>query len=107
MIRVTRYGNSDHIVGGPEDDRIEGGPGSDYLQGRGGADTFVFRRGDGHDYILDFETGVDRLEVHSSPRQISYIDTRQGLEIYYANFGQTGPDHFLLADIHTFNPNDF
>lgn len=107
MIRLSRWGQSEHIIGGPEDDIIDGGKGSDYLIGGDGADTFVFRKGDGRDYIIDFQSGEDKLEIHGSPHQISHVDTSQGLEIYYGSFGQTGPDHVLLLDVHTFNPNDF
>ncbi|MDX5360898.1 MAG: hypothetical protein LPL00_05780 [Alphaproteobacteria bacterium] len=60
----------DYIVGGRGSDRISGGAGNDVLKGGAGTvlhngvmDTFVFDRGAiGHDRIVDFEAGVDRLE---------------------------------------------
>lgn len=105
--RFKLGGQNELILGGTDADRIEGGKGIDICFGGDGADTFVFRKGDARDFIFGFESGVDKLEIHSSPKQISHKDTPDGLEVYYANFGQNGPDHFLLVGVHTFNPNDF
>src|SRR5215217_6891227 len=105
--RFKLQGQSEVIVGTSEGEVIDGGKGKDILVGLDGADTYVFHKGDGADYVIGFQTGVDKLEVHSSPRQISHKDTDQGLEIYYGEFGQEGKDHFLLVGVHTWNPNDF
>lgn len=65
-------GNANRIEGGDGDDRIEagggadtliGGQGDDVLLGQGGADIFVL--GDGHDKVIDFELGVDTLDLSS------------------------------------------
>ena len=53
----------DTISGGDGDDRIEGGLGFDELTGGLGADRFVFADYAGADVILDFEVGVDLLEL--------------------------------------------
>ena len=37
------------------DDTITGGTGFDYLHGDAGADTFIFKKGDSADWILDFK----------------------------------------------------
>lgn len=106
--RTSRYLNNDEqIYGDAADDRIEGGRGSDFLIGNAGADTFVFRRGDGHDYVVDFQQGEDKLEVHSSIRQVSMRDTDFGTEVYYCAFGQNGPDHFTVWGVHHLTLNDF
>lgn len=66
----TIYGHlgADVINGRAGDDVIVGGPGADRMWGGAGADVFVF--GSGHsgrgatrDTILDFEVGVDRIDL--------------------------------------------
>ncbi|MEL7240002.1 MAG: calcium-binding protein, partial [Planctomycetota bacterium] len=62
----------DVIVGSDEVNVLDGSGGDDLLRGEGGddvliggegADVFVFEAGDGTDTIVDFEAGVDRIEV--------------------------------------------
>lgn len=52
---------NDRLNGGAGNDRLEGGKGNDILSGGIGADSFVFRRGDGRDTIVDFQNNVDTL----------------------------------------------
>ncbi len=49
----------DLLIGGEGDDWLDGGNGNDVLIGGAGADTFIFNRG--HDHIVDFEQGIDRI----------------------------------------------
>jgi Ca2+-binding RTX toxin-like protein len=43
---------------------LVGGKYDDYFKGSGGADTFVFSGSTiGHDTVMDFKPGVDRLEI--------------------------------------------
>lgn len=44
-------------------DILDGGRGSDKLDGGGGADTFVFKTGYGKDTVMDFEDGLDLVDV--------------------------------------------
>ena len=53
----------DTIYGGKGADTLEGGSGSDRLIGGPGADTFVFAPGHGADTIVDFDTGVDSIDL--------------------------------------------
>jgi len=57
----------DELDGGAGNDRLEGGGGTDRLTGGWGDDTFVFRRGDGADTVMDFRidaaAGRDRIEL--------------------------------------------
>ncbi len=58
----------DKIVGGAGSDVIEGGAGNDNLWGGNwgadsSADTFVFNSGTGKDYVHDFETGLDFIDL--------------------------------------------
>lgn len=50
----------------PGNDRLEGGPGNDRLEGGLGDDTYVYRFGEGWDYIKD-SGGRDRLLLEGSP----------------------------------------
>lgn len=60
----------DTLLGGDGADRLDAGTGDDRLTGGAGADVFVFSSGAGaegilaeHDVILDFETGIDRVDL--------------------------------------------
>jgi Ca2+-binding RTX toxin-like protein len=52
---------SDDLQGLAGNDLLRGGTGDDGLTGGAGADVFAFARGDGFDWVVDFERGVDRL----------------------------------------------
>jgi serralysin len=59
---------NDPIYAGAGNDTITGGGGADTLGGQGGADTFVYvaasdSRVSAADIIVDFETGVDRIDL--------------------------------------------
>jgi Ca2+-binding RTX toxin-like protein len=53
----------DKIDGGAGDDRIDGGGGKDYLTGGAGADTFVFIADGRNDFIMDFQDGLDLIDL--------------------------------------------
>ena len=53
----------DHLFGLGGDDFLNGGQGKDQLTGGEGADTFVFTKGSGKDTIMDFEVGVDMIQI--------------------------------------------
>ena len=66
----------DVLVGGAGADRIEGGAGNDILVDGGGADTliggqgadvFIFDDDDATDTILDFQPGLDRIDLSRIP----------------------------------------
>jgi hypothetical protein len=69
------YGNvsseqSDYLIGGAGNDLLDGGFGADILKGGTGADVFVFRSDvdsirQAKDTILDFEFGIDKLDLSS------------------------------------------
>jgi hypothetical protein len=74
----------DQLAGGSGKDRLVGGAGDDILEGGSGRDVFVFREGNGHDVITDFESrdvvdlsradlGVARL------RQLDFSKTDNGV----------------------------
>ncbi|MCV4593731.1 type I secretion target, partial [Escherichia coli] len=45
----------DHLYGGAGNDTLDGGSGTDHLWGGSGADRFVFKAGNGTDWIEDFQ----------------------------------------------------
>lgn len=68
-------GGEDVLKGGDGNDRLSGGAEADILRGDAGADTFVFdvalSHADpafaaGRDRIVDFASGVDRIEIDAS-----------------------------------------
>jgi Ca2+-binding RTX toxin-like protein len=62
---IARGGaGNDKIYGGHGDDEITGGTGNDILSGGAGVDRFLFnpnRTDEGHDRILDFKLGEDKI----------------------------------------------
>ena len=53
----------DTMFGGAGSDTLSGGAGIDFLRGGAGADTFVLNSGSEVDRILDFENGVDIIDL--------------------------------------------
>lgn len=53
----------DKLFGGSGDDTIDGGAGNDKMFGGSGSDTFVFGEGSGHDTIMFFENGKDKIDL--------------------------------------------
>ncbi len=53
----------DFLSGGNGSDFITGGDGNDFLIGGSGADTFIFYVGSDFDQIVDFEAGVDQIDL--------------------------------------------
>lgn len=57
--RLDGGSGDDLLIGSDGDDWLHGGRGDDMLFGGAGADTFVYSKG--HDWIIDYEQGIDRL----------------------------------------------
>ena len=53
----------DNLQGLAGEDEINGGTGNDILRGGDDADRFVFNTGDGADQIIDFELGIDTIDL--------------------------------------------
>jgi Ca2+-binding RTX toxin-like protein len=72
---LTLIGTDGHdtIVGGAGADAMIGGLGDDTFAGGTGADTFVFNSAGEADRILDFEVGVDRIEIALGVTSFSQI----------------------------------
>jgi Ca2+-binding RTX toxin-like protein len=70
----TLFGGDDHdvLMGDEGNDKLDGGDGADVLMGGAGADTFEFSYTSAPltgyaDIIVDFETGVDVIEIPDGP----------------------------------------
>jgi Ca2+-binding RTX toxin-like protein len=67
--RLFGGNGNDRLNGGGNDDLLYAGAGSDRLTGGEGADTFIWRAasessaGSTRDRIMDFETGIDRIDI--------------------------------------------
>ena len=67
--RLTGGAGNDALTGGAGNDWLIGGLGVDTMTGNGGVDTFVFAFGESlaasgqHDRIVDFVSGVDRIDL--------------------------------------------
>jgi Ca2+-binding RTX toxin-like protein len=58
---------ADTITGGSHDDWLTGGDGADILAGGGGADAFVYNfASESGDTVVDFLSGVDRIEISAA-----------------------------------------
>ena len=54
---------NDTMYGGADKDTLNGGAGDDVLDGGPGADKFVFEKGNGDDYIMDFNAAEDKIDL--------------------------------------------
>ena len=80
----TLYGEAgdDEMYGGADDDTLNGGPGDDILDGGPGADTFVFTPGNGNDYVMDFQSREDKIDLSMFDSSPSTNDTIGGDDNY-------------------------
>lgn len=81
---------NDTISGGDGDDILVDGTGVDRLTGGNGTDTFVLTADGQNDYILDFDAGVDRLDLSDfmmfyGVGQLAITSTSSGAELRFRN----------------------
>lgn len=80
----------DRLFGGAGDDILVDGGGADLLYGGAGADVFIFEPDGEMDVIVDFDRGVDRLDLSGLGRiyameSLQFIDRSYGLEIRFGD----------------------
>ncbi|HHX89212.1 MAG TPA: hypothetical protein GX700_05450, partial [Paracoccus sp.] len=80
--------NGDTLEGGAGDDVLVAGPGNTWMRGGAGADIFVMHAEAGTVRALDFERGIDRLDLTDLPmlrslEQLTIIATATGARIEY------------------------
>ena len=75
--RLNGGSGDDILKGGPDSDDLVGGDGDDILYGGDGSDVFWFDNGAfGHDRIMDFEDGIDKLDFRNArltPSDLSIV----------------------------------
>lgn len=81
---------NDFLNGGQGSDVLMDGVGSDSLQGGAGADLFVMAADGATDRILDFQVGIDRLDLSAwgrihSTSAVQLVATTSGLRISFGN----------------------
>ena len=72
------------LYGTEQSDRIDGKGGDDILIGLGGADVFVFGANSGHDTILDFKAGTDKISL---PTTIGFASDETAFQSWLAAHG--------------------
>lgn len=86
--RILGQDGSDRLFGGPGKDTLIGGTGNDRLsdgagandrmRGDAGADLFIMARDNKRDIILDYEDGIDKIDLRAeSPKLFTDLDIRQ------------------------------
>ncbi|MEL7183939.1 MAG: DUF4214 domain-containing protein, partial [Pseudomonadota bacterium] len=80
---LTGGTGNDQLRGGAGDDVLIDGAGQDDLEGGEGADVFVLVQDGANDRIVDFELGVDRLDLS----QMGHFYTLDALDIRPLNTG--------------------
>jgi len=91
-------------------DILDGGKGNDTLDGGEGADTFVFKSGYGRDTILDFEDGMDTIDVSKWNDVDDFADLKSHMDLSGGDVLITfGKDVLRLANTSEgdFDANDF
>lgn len=85
-------GGHDYLFGLETDDVLQGGTGDDQLQGGAGNDVYLYSRGDGQDFIDDYdetEGNVDSVRFDASVTEQDVTLTRS-LESLYLNVAGGG-----------------
>jgi len=110
---IDGRGGRDIIDGGGGDDILIDGRGTDRMTGGEGADIFRFRDDDRMDYIMDFEMGIDKIDLSD----FKMLYTIQDIEIYTRSNGAllvVGDDRFRVFNsdgtrlvASDFHPDDF
>ena len=96
--KILGRGGNDTIAGGGGDDWVEAGYGDDVASGGPGADSFIFGIYAGHDVVLDFASGTDRLvlkDIDPSTVRVRWT-TYTGAPGVEVDYGTTG-DSIRLA----------
>jgi Ca2+-binding RTX toxin-like protein len=91
---------ADTLNGGSGNDVLVGGAGQDKLTGGSGADIFVFNNRPGADTVMDFQSGVDRLQLDSAVftalgAPTSALDPSQFWASATANAGHDADDRII------------
>lgn len=97
---------NDALLGGNGNDLLTGGVGDDRTQGGAGSDRFVLNTGAGADTFVDFQNGIDRIQITNGAdlfSQITVQDSGANAVIRFSDVTVTllNFDH-LLVDVSDF-----
>ena len=84
---LTGAERNDLQDGNAGDDRIIGRQANDILEGGTGADDFVFMIGDGIDRIIDFEIGVDSIDLSGTALTYGDLTITDGAGFALVDYG--------------------
>jgi hypothetical protein len=89
----------DDLQGLGGDDVLRGGPGHDGLTGGAGSDVFAFARGDGPDWVVDYQPGADRIRLEgiAAASVTQTVETRFGMVGLELSLG--GGDEIFLQGL--------
>ena len=85
---------------------LDGGRGNDVLAGGRGPDTFVFGTGSGKDRMVDYQSGLDLIQIRSGAEDfadLAILQAGEDVQIQFSNVIVTVEDT-LVAE---FAPEDF
>ena len=119
--KIIGTDNGETLTGGSGDDVIDGGAGHDFIQGNGGDDIiiggrghdkvvggegndiFVYNKGDGIDFIRDFGTGDDQIDISSMGiydiSALSIYQAGNQAIISFPDGGRIALDNFQASDL--------
>ncbi len=98
---LTGDWGDDILTGNAGRDTIDGGSGYDILSGGSGGDIFVFRDGSGIDVVVDFQRGIDDIDLAGLGGIADYQDlaahhmTQEGRDLVI----RSGANSLTLADV--------
>lgn len=78
----------DLLIGGDDADTLNGGLGEDTLEGGAGADVFVFEVDSSTDHLIDFENGVDLIDLDVAFGVLTFTDIAPG-EVHITHVFET------------------
>lgn len=84
---INAYGDAsaNHVFGNKGNNYLAGLEGADELTGGTGKDTFLFRTDDGTDKIMDFENGVDKIDLSIWDSVSSFADIKDKGYLFYVD----------------------
>jgi len=85
---IVGFDGNDTLFGGAGNDRIIDGAGVDVMWGESGADIFVFRQDRRMDSVMDFEDGIDKIDLTDfamlySIDQLMFVQKLYGVEVSF------------------------
>ncbi len=71
---LSGFSGDDQLIGDLGNDVLDGGAGIDFLEGGDGSDTYIFKKGNGEDVIIDFDSSGGSLDTVKFAQGIAPVD---------------------------------